>query len=360
MGTIARKRAPVSRGVFRSAGRSVPRRRPAAPPWVKILVAGAMTCAVLIVVGRGSSAVVAGFSSLGTDLQRALPRPAPTALVLPAVGAGAASADPIFDDLPSFTSQSQLTLVGRVPTFAIEGGRVIELSLNNDRLGRFAFDKDGRFGAALALRDGANTIVARLLGPQGDLVSQRSATVVLDRAAPSLSVTRPRANDSLDGPEIAVEGRTAARATVRVNGRQVAVDTNGLFADRIPVDAGAVTITVVARNEAGVETTSRIPVTVREGFAGAPGSVAVKVGLDASRVKPGTPVNATIVLSSAGRPVSGVSVSLSVGVIVIGTATTDTSGRASIGFAAPDTEGDIAVVVLAGGSSGRASLIVAK
>ena len=47
-------------------------------------------------------------------------------------------------------------------------------------------------------------------------------------------------------------------------------------------------------------------------------------------------------------------------VITIGSAVTDSTGIARISFAAPPNEGDASVVVLAAGTSGRATLTVAK
>jgi hypothetical protein len=53
-------------------------------------------------------------------------------------------------------------------------------------------------------------------------------------------------------------------------------------------------------------------------------------------------------------------VTLSVGVVSIGTAVTDALGTARIPFVAPSTEGEVSVVVLAAGSSGRASLTISR
>jgi hypothetical protein len=118
------------------------------------------------------------------------------------------------------------------------------------------------------------------------------------------------------------------------------------------------TITVVARDRAGNETTVKNQVTVKPASTAA---LSISVTLDKTTVKPGGFVTATVFLiSTSGVPRVGESVSLSVGVIPIASAITDATGIARISFAAPPNEGEAAVVVLASGSSGRATLTVAK
>ena len=357
------RRTPVPRGAFRAAGRQAAARRAGrflALP-ARIVAAGILAFAVLFVAARVTAAALTGFESLTRDVSAALPqRQATTALILPEVASGAASAEPIFQDLPSFTAQERLLVIGRVPLFAIEAGRQVELVLNGNVLGRFAFDQAGRFGTELTLRDGPNAIVARLMTERGEQVATTSATVVLDKAAPPLTFSRPRAGEEIEGSSVTVTGKTAPRVSVRVNGRTIAPNPDGTFSETVPAQPGAMAIVVIARNEAGVETTARIPVTVRQATPLA-AQLQVGVGLDVVRVRPGGPVNARIVLTNSSRqPVSGVTATLSVGVVEIGSAQTSAAGIASIPFAAPDTEGEIAVVVLAGGASGRATLIVSK
>lgn len=355
------RRPPVPRGSFRAAGRMAARRlrRPSSSPALRIVVWGVLGLAVLVIASRAVGVVNTGLGSVAGDLARALPTAvSPTALVLPAIAPGAASAEPIFDGLPSFTAQPKLQLLGRVPTFAIEAGRRIELSLNGQPLGLFAFDQAGRFGVELTLRDGPNIVIAKLLAGS-ELVAQTSATVVLDRTAPPLTITRPRSGDTLDGADVLVEGKTSPRASVQVNGRVVAANPDGTFADRLPLAPGPQTVMVLARNEAGVETRVSVPVTVRPSATAVPGAQ-IGVALDRVRVRPGDAVSAQIIVTDGATPRAGVTVTLSVGVVSIGSATTAANGRASIGFAAPTTEGDLAVVVLGAGARGRATLTVTK
>jgi len=86
--------------------------------------------------------------------------------------------------------------------------------------------------------------------------------------------------------------------------------------------------------------------------------VTVTVTLDKATAKPGQIVLATIYVVGVTGPRPGVPLALSVGVLPIGSSVTDGTGAARVPFAAPATEGDVSVVVLAAGTSGRASLTV--
>jgi hypothetical protein len=84
------------------------------------------------------------------------------------------------------------------------------------------------------------------------------------------------------------------------------------------------------------------------------------VTLDRTKVKPGETVVAQIRVTENGIPKIGTLVTLSVGVFTVGSFATDGSGNARFGFAAPPTEGEAAVFVFAAGTSGRATLTVAR
>ncbi|MSQ37719.1 MAG: hypothetical protein EXR61_05340 [Chloroflexi bacterium] len=359
--TSSARRPPAPRASFRTAGRAATRRRDRPPPpaAAQIVLWAVLGLGVLFIASRATGIVADGAGSVAGAVVRAMPvAPSPTSLVLPAAAPGAVSAQPIFDQLPTFTAVPKLVVYGHVPAFAIELGRRIELSLNDRSLGMFAFDAAGRFGTEVTLRDGANTVNAKLLAGN-DLVAMTSATIVLDRAAPSLTITRPRAGDTIDGAEVQVEGKTAPRASVQVNGRVVSANPDGTFIDRLPLAAGPQTIVISARNEAGVEAKVTIPVTVKPSATTVP-AAQLGVALDRVRVRPGDPVNAQVIFTDGGTARGGVTVSVSVGVVSVGTARTDATGRAVIPFAAPTTEGEIAVVALASGASARATLTVTK
>jgi hypothetical protein len=211
------------------------------------------------------------------------------------------------------------------------------------------------FLAPLALREGANTIVVTLRSDR-EVVATTTYTVMVDRTPPKLEISRPKGGDAVDGPTVVVEGTTEPGSSLRINERTVVPNPEGAFAESFTAMPGPLPITILARDKAGNETTTKLTVVVREPpVAGGPNLV---VNLDKTKVKPGQFVNAFILLTDASGARRNATVTLSVGVVTIGSAQTDASGTAHIGFAAPTTEGDIGVVVLGGGASGRATLTV--
>jgi hypothetical protein len=245
-----------------------------------------------------------------------------------------------------------------VPTFALQPGRTVEVALNGAVISTVTPDANGAFGAALTLREGPNAIGLTLLSGT-DIVAHSSYTVVLDRQPPAVDVTKPKSGDTLDGPNITVTGKAEVGATVIVNDRTIVPAQDGTFSEFVQAAPGPLTITVIARDRAGNETTVKTPVTVK-GTTATAGPLAVSVTLDKTKVAPGGFVTATIFVTASGAPQAKKNVTLSVGVITIGSATTDPTGVARISFYAPPNEGDAAVVVLVDGASGRATLTVAK
>ncbi len=272
-------------------------------------------------------------------------------------GGGAVTADPVAKDLPDFTREPALNLVGRVPTFALAPGRTVEVALNGTTVASLTPDAAGAFSAGLTLREGPNAIALTLLSGK-DIVAHSSYTVVLDRQPPGLLVATPANGDAVEGPNVTVKGTVEAGATLTVNDLTVLTAQDGSFSDTFSASPGPLTITVVARDRAGNETTSKTSITVKAPTTAAP--LTVSVALDKTKVAPGAYVLAEIRVTASGAPRPGETVTLQVGVITIGSATTDPNGVAHIGFAAPPNEGDAAVVVLANGATGRATLTVAK
>jgi hypothetical protein len=354
------RRARVPRDQFRAVARGagVQARLPRSVP--------ALTGAILVVAGLFvayatpliGSALGRGASDLSSSLGDVFPQGQGTRSIdLPNGGGSVSAADPVVQGLPDFTKDPALALKGEVPAFALAAGRTVEVALNGAVVSNVTPDAAGAFSAALTLRDGPNAIALTLLSGQ-DAIAHSSYTVVLDRQPPALALTSPKSGDTVDGPNITVTGKAEAGATVILNDRTIVINQDGSFTDFVTAPAGALTITLVARDRAGNETTVKTPITVK-GAAPA-GPLTVNVILDKTKVLPGGFVTATIFLISNGVPQANQQVTLSVGVITIGSATTDASGTARISFSAPPNEGDAAVVVLANGGSGRATLTVAK
>ena len=275
---------------------------------------------------------------------------------LPSGGGNVTGAEPVVNGLPDFTRDTELQLSGRVPSFAMAPGRSVEIVLNAAVIANAQPDDTGAFGTTLTLRDGANAIGVTLLSGR-DVIARSAYTVILDRQPPTLDVIGPVNGATVDGPNVVVQGKAEVGATVTVNGRTVVPGQDGSFSETFTPPTGPVAITVVARDRAGNETTVKSNVTLKAVVTSA---AVVTVTLDRTKVKPGETVVAQIRVTENGIPKIGTLVTLSVGVFTVGSFATDGSGNARFGFAAPPNEGEAAVFVFAAGTSGRATLTVAR
>ncbi len=312
---------------------------------------------VLVAAPRLGGFVGTGFDDLGTRLGEIFPTLQGSKPIDLPSGGGTVSGDITAQNMPDYTRDPQLKVAGRIPAFALAEGRTVEIVLNSALFATITPDADGSFASTITLRDGPNAISVALLSGK-DQIASSSYTVVLDRLPPALAITKPATNATVDAPNIVVEGKGDAGVTVTIDGRTVLPAPDGSFSDTFTASPGALTITVVARDRAGNETTVKTPITVKAPASAGP--LAIAVTLDKSTVKPSGTVLAQIFVSANGVPKNDELVTLSVGVISIGSARTNAQGLAYIAFAAPPNEGEAAVVVLATGASGRATLTVAK
>jgi hypothetical protein len=311
-----------------------------------------------IVLPRTGGAIGAGFEQLVASIQSAVPLlQGQGSIDLPAGGSTSIGAAPIADSLPAYTRDPQLQLTGKVPSFAVQTGRSVQFVLNGAVVATTLLDASGAFNATLALKEGPNTIGVALIADR-DVVAASSYNVVLDRTPPTMTVLQPAAGSTVDAKNVVVTGTTEPGSTITVNGRIVPITPDGGFTDSFSATAGSVPITVVARDRAGNETTQKLSVNAQQvtPIAG----LTVTVTLDKATVRVGQGVLATVLVVGPTGPRAGVLVTLSVGVASIGTAVTDGSGTARIPFVAPSAEGETSVVVLAAGSSGRASLTISR
>jgi hypothetical protein len=275
---------------------------------------------------------------------------------LPSSAGSVGGAEPVVNGLPDFTRDAELQISGRVPSFAMAAGRSVEIVLNAAVIANAELDPTGTFAASLNLKDGANAIGLTLLSGK-DVIAHSAYTVILDRLPPTLDLLGPTDGATVDGPNVVVQGKAEVGATVTVNGRTIVPGQDGSFSESFTPPVGPVAITVVARDRAGNETTTKADVTLRAPTAAA---TLVTVTLDRAKVRPGEIVNAQIRVTERGIPKVGALATLSVGVVTIGSAATDVFGNTRIAFAAPPNEGDATVVVFAGGASGRTVLTVAR
>ena len=325
--------------------------------WLEIATLVIAVVFVLVATPRVAGLMGTGVAEFGTRVGELFPSAQGSKPIDLPTTVGTVNSSLPLDFVPDFTRDASLKLTGKVPGFLLGDGRKVEVAVGSTVAATLTPDATGAYSATVTLKEGPNPISIRLLSGTDSLATS-SYTVVFDKTPPGLLVTKPAANDKIEGETVTVEGKAEAGATVIVNDRTIVPAQDGSFSDTVNVTAGPLTITVVARDRAGNETTSKTAVTVAPKAIAAPLTVAVS--LDSAKVKPGALVNATITVSANGAPKADEQVTLSVGVITIGTAKTNASGTAVIGFFAPPNEGDAAVVVLAAGASGRATLTVAK
>jgi len=312
---------------------------------------------VLLISPKIGTALSASGEDLGTRFAEIFPQLQGTKPIDLPTGGGSVSGDIAAQNIPDFTRDPLLNLTGRLPVFAQGEGRTVEVTLEGALLATLTPDAGGAFSTPVTLRDGPNAIALSLISGK-DVLAHTSYTVVLDRQPPTLTVTKPLRNESIEGPNVSIVGKAEAGTTVTVDGRTIATALDGSFTDTFTATPGAITIAVTSRDRAGNETTVKTPITVTAPVTTAP--LAVTVSLDKTTVKPGAFVLASVRVTANGVPKADELVTLQVGVITIGSVRTNAAGTAIIGFAAPPNEGDASVVVLVTGTSARAALTVAK
>jgi hypothetical protein len=353
------RRPRVSRDHYRSVARvsGVKPRLPKPLRWLEIATLVVAVVFVFAATPRVAGLMGAGVAEFGTNVGELLPAAQGSKPIDLPTTAGTVNSSLPLDFVPDFVRDPALKLTGKVPGFLTGDGRKVEVSVNGILAATLVPDATGAYSTTITLKEGPNPIALRLLAG-AEAVATSSYTVVFDKTPPGLVVTKPKADEKIDGQNVVVEGKAEPGATVIVNDRTIVPAQDGSFSDTINVTAGPLTITVVARDRAGNETTTKTAITVAPQASAAP--LTVVVSLDNSKVKPGALVNATIRVTANGAPKADEQVTLSVGVITIGTGKTNAAGSVVIGFFAPPNEGDAAVVVLASGASGRATLTVAK
>ncbi|MEA2662427.1 MAG: hypothetical protein QOH08_1999 [Chloroflexota bacterium] len=363
--TIARTAPPRRRPAppidrYRAVARAAKQRRArrTLPTFAAAVLWGLVFVSATFVAGTAATGIIRAGGSFSSFVQDLIPAPVPAGDLTIAETTGLVDAAPVLDATPQFTKDAAFVIQGLVPSFGREADRKISIALNGAAAIVVPIDANGHFALPLTLIDGTNQIVVALVTPT-DTVASTTASVVLDHTAPPLALTKPKTGDTIEGTTLTVDGKAEPGAIVLVNDRNVIVGPDGSFTETFSTTAGALPITVIARDRAGNETKTELAVTVKgKPTLGAAAIIGVK--LASATVKPGGFVSAAITVTNAGKAVAGQLVSLQVGVVAIGTATTDATGKATITFAAPPNEGIAQVVVLAGAATGSAPLTIAK
>ena len=152
------------------------------------------------------------------------------------------------------------------PTITIEGnaseGTAVEVYNNDVAVGMVEVDENRTFTFDVPLTEGDNVIGTRTY-IDGELAKiDETITVILDTAAPNLSVFNPVEDDKFNQETIFVEGLAEDEylSHVTINDR-TAVLTDGAFSERVMLDEGENVITISAYDLAGNVTTEVFTVT---------------------------------------------------------------------------------------------------
>ncbi|WP_432360921.1 S8 family serine peptidase [Sporosarcina sp. UB5] len=141
----------------------------------------------------------------------------------------------------------------------------ISLQNNGEEVDSVVIGNDGRFSFQTVLTEGENefTAVSQLDGRTTGTSSP--VTVILDTMKPELTITNPKDGDKTNRETVTVEGTVmdAHLKSVTVNGQQATVSGDGTYSKRILLDEGMNTITVVATDAAGNETTQTVSITAK-------------------------------------------------------------------------------------------------
>ena len=234
------RRNRVPRDTYRSTARSVGiaprlRRRTLVLDAAILAVAGAFLIMTGPVIGTG---VADGIREITASVSESIGGQLGTAQIeLPSGAGNVVSAEPVVNGLPDFTREAELSLSGRVPSFALAPGRSVEIVLNAAVVANAQLDDTGTFAATLTLKDGANAIGLSLLSGK-DVVARSAYTVILDREPPTLELLAPTTGATVEGPNVIVQGKTEVGAVVTVNGRFIVPGQDGSFSRNVHAAGG--------------------------------------------------------------------------------------------------------------------------
>lgn len=110
-----------------------------------------------------------------------------------------------------------------------------------------------------ALWDGSHTVYVNAKDHDGNAAVQKSVQFTVDTVAPTLNVTSPTEGLKTNEDTVTVSGTTndatSSPVKVTVNGDSVTVQENGSFSKVVTLTEGENTITVIATDSAGKQTT---------------------------------------------------------------------------------------------------------
>jgi hypothetical protein len=150
-------------------------------------------------------------------------------------------------------TSSPITLTG-----SAEFRSTVTIRRNGEAVATAEPARDGTFSVDVALAEGSNSFTAVARNYGGDSDASAPVVVALDTTGPVLSWTPADGTGFLD-PSLVVSGTAtdpfAGVEEVRVNGEVASLTADGAFAADVDLVEGENTLTVVARDRVGNETT---------------------------------------------------------------------------------------------------------
>lgn len=207
--------------------------------------------------GNTATATIADFPALAL---RVLEKVAPTITVIyPTAGAFIANNKPTFKwevkDSGSGINTSSIKII-------IDGTSITSGITKNAITGGFSCE----YTPSSALTDGSHTVKFDVDDNDGNHATQVTVTFKIDTVPPVLNVTSPLDGLVTNNPSLNVTGNTndatSSPVSVKVNGQDVTVASDGSFSKAITLTEGSNTITVVATDSAGKSTTVTRTVTL--------------------------------------------------------------------------------------------------
>ncbi|PIU68835.1 hypothetical protein COS81_02440 [candidate division WWE3 bacterium CG06_land_8_20_14_3_00_42_16] len=160
---------------------------------------------------------------------------------------------PQINPLPKLTNQSQLTISGQA-----QANDRIRLLLSGNEVDTAMADQDGNFiFENVTLHEGENNFSLTAV-TDGNESQPVNLSVVSDKTPPTLTLEKPADGQKQEGVNstVTIEGITEPDAFLVVNEHQVIVENTGKFSYRLNLAPGENKIKIIAKDEAGNETTA--------------------------------------------------------------------------------------------------------
>lgn len=158
-------------------------------------------------------------------------------------------APPQMDDLPEATNKSAITISGTA-----EPGATVIIFLNGEELESLV-NNSGEFSYTSGINKGENTVYAIAKDTAGnESQATQEYSIVFDDEDPVLAIDSPEDGAEFYGNkqrQVTIEGTTEEDASITMNDRFVAVESDGAFTFATTLNDGENTFTIKAEDSAG-------------------------------------------------------------------------------------------------------------